>query len=283
MDQWKADAQIQGLKVSYTVTGSPDGLTAFKASTVDFAGTEAEFSSLLAGTGEQDVPRGFQYIPDVAGAVAVMYNVDDRAGNKVTSLRLSRRTIARIFMGRISKWSDPANSADNGGIKLPDQNIGYSPLPPNLSQEIANSIARMYGDRGPERLTAANCANPRFRGGSLPLSPAPPPVGNAGSGTTGGTAGSGGGPGGTGAAAGSGAGATAATAAGAGDDVAAGREGATEAVGGGSGDWCDADPVAYDRPGLKPLGLPPLVVLLLVLAIPPLVVGAVRWLRRPRF
>jgi phosphate transport system substrate-binding protein len=26
-------------------------------------------------------------------------------------------------MGRISKWSDPAISADNGGIQLPDQNI----------------------------------------------------------------------------------------------------------------------------------------------------------------
>jgi hypothetical protein len=33
---------------------------------------------------------------------------------------------------------------------------------------------------------------------------------------------------------------------------------------------------------MKPLGLPPLVVLVAVLAIPPLVVGGVRWLRRPR-
>jgi phosphate transport system substrate-binding protein len=62
-------------------------------------------------------------------------------------------------------------------------NIGYSPLPPNLSQEIANSIARMYGDRAPERLTPANCANPRFHGGGLPLSPPPPPVGNERSGS----------------------------------------------------------------------------------------------------
>ncbi len=43
--------------------------------------------------------------------------------------------------------------------------IGYSPLPPNLSQEIANSIARMKGKGAkPEHLTAANCANPRFKG-----------------------------------------------------------------------------------------------------------------------
>src|SRR5262249_36857774 len=39
--------------------------------------------------------------------------------------------------------------------------IGYSPLPPNLSQEIANSIARLTGHAA-EQLNAGNCSNPRF-------------------------------------------------------------------------------------------------------------------------
>jgi phosphate transport system substrate-binding protein len=107
-------------------------------------------------------------------------------------------------------------------------NVGYSPLPINLSQEIANSIARMYGDRAPERLTAANCANPRFRGGGLQLSPPPPPVGNAGSGPTDGTGGSGG-SGGNGPGTSTGAGGAAATAStAANDEVAAGRDGARQ-------------------------------------------------------
>ena len=125
MQQWVADAQTSGLQVNYLPTGSPDGLTSYGNGLIDFAGTEAEFSALTAGGSGGTVgdTRGYQYVPDVAGAIAVMYNVEDRAGRKVDYLHLSRRTIARIFTGEISKWSDPAISADNKGLVLPDQPI----------------------------------------------------------------------------------------------------------------------------------------------------------------
>jgi phosphate transport system substrate-binding protein len=122
MQQWVADAQTSGLSVNYLPTGSPDGLTSFSAGLTDFAGTEAEFSALTGGGGNVG-GRGFQYVPDVAGAVAIMYNVDDQAGRKVDYLHLSTRTIARIFMGDISNWSDPAITADNKGLVLPNQPI----------------------------------------------------------------------------------------------------------------------------------------------------------------
>jgi phosphate transport system substrate-binding protein len=122
MQQWVADAQTSGLSVNYLPTGSPDGLTQYGNGLLDFAGTEAEFSALGGGVGAGP-PRGFQYVPDVAGAVAVMYNVDDQAGRKVDYLHLSRRTIAMIFTGDISRWSDPAITADNKGLVLPDQPI----------------------------------------------------------------------------------------------------------------------------------------------------------------
>lgn len=120
MQQWVADAQADGLQVNYLPTGSPQGLSQFADSLVDFAGTEAEYSALGFGGG---VSRGFQYVPDVAGAVAIMYNVQDKAGRKVDYLHLSRETVARIFIGDISRWSDPAISADNKGIVLPDEPI----------------------------------------------------------------------------------------------------------------------------------------------------------------
>jgi phosphate transport system substrate-binding protein len=41
--------------------------------------------------------------------------------------------------------------------------IGYSPLPPNLSQEMMNSISRLTG-QPPTQLNAGNCANPTFHG-----------------------------------------------------------------------------------------------------------------------
>ena len=121
MQQWVADAQTSGLQVNYLPTGSPGGLTSFGQSLADFAGTEAEFSALSTqGIGDT---RGYQYVPSVAGAVAVMYNVQDAAGRKVDYLHLSRRTIARIFTGDISTWSDDAITADNKGLVLPDQPI----------------------------------------------------------------------------------------------------------------------------------------------------------------
>jgi phosphate transport system substrate-binding protein len=119
MQQWVADAQTSGLSVNYLPTGSPQGLTQFGQSLIDFAGTEAEYSAL----GGTPPPRGYQYVPDVAGAVAVMYNVADKAGRKVDYLHLSRQTIARIFIGDITNWSDPAITADNTGLQLPDQPI----------------------------------------------------------------------------------------------------------------------------------------------------------------
>ncbi len=121
MQQWVADAQVQGLAVNYLPTGSPQGLQGYGSSTLDFAGTEAEFSALGASGGEDG--RGYQYVPSVAGAVAVLYNVKDKAGRKVDYLNLSRRTIARIFMGDITKWSDAAITTDNKGLVLPDEPI----------------------------------------------------------------------------------------------------------------------------------------------------------------
>ena len=121
MQQWVADAQTSGLDVNYLPNGSPQGMTSYGQSLIDFAGTEAEFSALQASAGEQN--RGFQYVPDVAGATAVLYNADDAAGRKVDDLHLSMRTIARIFTGDIANWSDPAITEDNAGRQLPDQPI----------------------------------------------------------------------------------------------------------------------------------------------------------------
>src|SRR5262245_5176339 len=81
MQQWVADAQTSGLAVNYLPTGSPDGLTSFGNNLIDFAGTEAEYQALTgtrngATAGDR---RGYQYLPDVAGALPVVYNVENKA------------------------------------------------------------------------------------------------------------------------------------------------------------------------------------------------------------
>jgi len=125
MSDWQHGANSRGIPVNYGALGSPAGVNQFGDRTVDFAGTEAEVSSLQAagGGGDSAIGRGYQYVPDVAGAVAVMYNVTDAAGRRVDSLHLTRDVIARIFARQITRWSDPAISATNGGFALPDQPI----------------------------------------------------------------------------------------------------------------------------------------------------------------
>ncbi|HEX4245828.1 MAG TPA: substrate-binding domain-containing protein, partial [Acidimicrobiales bacterium] len=118
--QWIGDTSSQGLNVNYTATNSPAGLQSYANSTADFAGTEAEFSELL---GVSNPPRGFEYTPDVAGATAIMYHVSDQAGRDVNYLHLSRLTVAKIFIGMITNWNDPAISADNKGLVLQDHPI----------------------------------------------------------------------------------------------------------------------------------------------------------------
>jgi phosphate transport system substrate-binding protein len=122
--QWTQSVQNQGLNLNYTPTSSPAGLEAYSQNTADYAGTEAEFSELLPGS-PVNVPRGFEYTPDVAGATAIMYNValTPSGQDPISSLRLSPMTIAKIFLGKISNWNDPAISADNGGVTLPNQHI----------------------------------------------------------------------------------------------------------------------------------------------------------------
>lgn len=119
MQQWVTDATARGLRINYTPVGSPDGMQRYSGEQINFAGTEAEFRSF----GQSAVPRGYQYIPDVAGAISMMYNLRDRAGNKVDYLHLSPRTVARIFMGDITRWSDPVISAENAGFSFPDEAI----------------------------------------------------------------------------------------------------------------------------------------------------------------
>jgi phosphate transport system substrate-binding protein len=483
MTQWTADAYTRGLEVNYLPTSSPDGLGQFQQSTVAFAGTEAEFSSLLGLGNDSQVRRGFQYVPDVAGAVAIMYNVTDRAGRKVDYLRLSRRTVALIFLGEIDNWSDPAITNDLGGqVVLPDEpitvvyrsgpsgttalfydfvqhmapsefdawvarnrypggvriidpgvspgfvphglglggsdlmaqhvsrtpwtitydefayakrydvetawiqnergewvqpfagnisaalesarlradlsqelsgvyrsrvpgaypisaysylvtqcapsgdratckgnyadtgvaetldawmryiacegqvqmaDIGYSPLPPLLSQEMMRSVQRMWGRPIGQatQLHRGNCANPRFDPGYDPPAPPPPPAlpdppndpggGGAGNGGNGdddddGGGGGDGDPGTTDD--------TTATTTGDGDgdeETAIGRTGEADAVGGGSDDWRESDPVSHRRGTFGTMGPWPLLVVLVVLALP-LVVGAINAYRRHR-
>ena len=107
IDQWRSDVTHLGLSVNYQGVGSTSGRQFFAADTVDFAVSEIPFQP-------DDPPnhRAFDYLPIVAGGTSMMYNLKSASGEQVRDLRLSPATIALIFTGKITRWSDPRIQAD---------------------------------------------------------------------------------------------------------------------------------------------------------------------------
>ena len=121
LDQWRADVAKFGLQVNYQGVGSTSGRNFFVINQVDFAASEIPFlpDELNKLRAEH---KTFQYIPDVAGGTALMYNLVIN-GRRVTSLNLDAPTIAGIFTGQITNWNDPKIAAQNRQLQLPDERI----------------------------------------------------------------------------------------------------------------------------------------------------------------
>jgi phosphate transport system substrate-binding protein len=101
-------------KINYQSIGSGGGIAQIKAATVDFGASDAPMSAddLKAG--------GLGQFPSVIGGIVPVINVE---GIKPGELKLDGETLAKIFLGTITKWNDPAIAALNSGVKLPDANI----------------------------------------------------------------------------------------------------------------------------------------------------------------
>ena len=124
IDQWKTNvAANYGMTVNYNGEGSTAGRRAYIEGNVDFAVSEIPFQLNPEDQSAPEVPpRGYAYMPIVAGGTAFMYHLVI-GGKRVTNLRLSGDVITKIFTGAITKWNDPAVQADNPGLAMPDKSI----------------------------------------------------------------------------------------------------------------------------------------------------------------
>jgi phosphate transport system substrate-binding protein len=114
IDAWRADVRASGVVVNYAGTGSTDGRAQFIQGTVDFADSEIPFQNPPEPGQQAEIPtRPYAYLPIVAGGTSFMYNLTV-GGQRVTDLRLSGSTLAKIFTGQITRWNDPAITHDYG-------------------------------------------------------------------------------------------------------------------------------------------------------------------------
>jgi phosphate transport system substrate-binding protein len=104
IDACKADfTKDSGHTLNYSGVGSGTGRTNFAFNQVDFAGSDAPYTS-----GAPDA-ASFVYAPIYAAPIAVMYNLP----TVKEQIYLSPSTLAQIFSGYITNWNDKLIAADN--------------------------------------------------------------------------------------------------------------------------------------------------------------------------
>jgi phosphate transport system substrate-binding protein len=109
--------------INYQAIGSGGGIKAITQQTVDFGASDAAMKDEELAA----LPSGAKmlHFPTALGAVVVIFNVKGKDGTAITKLNLDAPTISGIFLGKITKWSDPALVAINpdSGANLPDTAI----------------------------------------------------------------------------------------------------------------------------------------------------------------
>lgn len=103
-----------GVSLNYQSIGSGGGIKQIKAHTVDFGASDMplEAADLKAA--------GLVQWPMVMGGVVPVVNIPGIAAG---ALEIDGPTLAAIYMGKITRWNDPALVALNPGVELPDQAI----------------------------------------------------------------------------------------------------------------------------------------------------------------
>jgi phosphate transport system substrate-binding protein len=107
----EAYAAKTGLKMNYQSIGSGGGIKQITAKTVDFGASDMPLKPA-------DLAKdGLTQFPMVMGGVVPVINVPGIAPGQ---LKLDGKVLADIYLGKITKWNDPAIAALNSGLKLPD-------------------------------------------------------------------------------------------------------------------------------------------------------------------
>jgi phosphate transport system substrate-binding protein len=110
----EAYAAKTGLKMNYQSIGSGGGIAQINARTVDFGASDMPLKPA-------DLDKaGLTQFPPVIGGEVLVVNLPGIALGQMT---LDGPTIANIYLGKITKWNDPAIAKLNPGLKLPDSAI----------------------------------------------------------------------------------------------------------------------------------------------------------------
>jgi phosphate transport system substrate-binding protein len=109
--------KLCGVKVNYQSIGSGGGIRQLQQETVAFGGSDGIMTQQQK---DQAVGGPVLHVPIVAGAIAVIYNI---SGVSRGTLKLTPEVLSNIYLKNIKKWNDPAITALNPGVNLPNSDI----------------------------------------------------------------------------------------------------------------------------------------------------------------
>jgi len=115
LSKWaEAYKAVSGVGMNYQSIGSGGGIKQIKAKTVTFGATDAPLS------GDDLKAAGLVQFPIIMGGIVPIVNLD---GVKPGDMVLDGPTLADIYLGKITKWNDPAIVKLNPKLSLPATDI----------------------------------------------------------------------------------------------------------------------------------------------------------------
>ncbi len=111
-----ADAyhKATGARINYQSVGSGAGLKQIRSKTVDFGASDMPLKD------EELAKDGLVQFPTVIGGIVPVVNIQ---GIQPGQIKLTGQVLGDIYLGKVTKWNDPAITALNPGVSLPDATI----------------------------------------------------------------------------------------------------------------------------------------------------------------
>jgi phosphate transport system substrate-binding protein len=104
---------------NYQSVGSGAGIKQVTEGTVDFGATDGPMNDDQLKAFQDKHGSGILHFPTVLGAAVPTYNVQGVSA----PLNFTSDALAGIFLGKVTKWNDPAIASANKGVNLPAADI----------------------------------------------------------------------------------------------------------------------------------------------------------------
>ncbi len=107
------------IQINYQSIGSGGGIRQVTQGTVDFGATDGPMTDEQLKAFRDKHGCDVLHFPTVLGAVVPIYNIS----GVTADLDFTPEALVGIFLGRITKWNDPAIAKSNPKVKLPASDI----------------------------------------------------------------------------------------------------------------------------------------------------------------